>query len=218
MLADRYGLPVSSRSERARDAYVAGADSILGATAGWREQLGRALEADSRFALAQVAYARGCFIEADVKAAREAAARARELAKHATAREQSHVNAIALSIEGKPVEALGATRTHLREWPRDAMVLAPATGVFGLIGFSGRQNREEELYEFLREPAPHCADDWWFLSMPAHGRPTPARCTRAAPGARRSTWRRTQRRSCGAASSRAASAGPHCGASCAAMR
>ena len=39
MLADRYGLPVSSTSELACDAYVAGADSLLGATAGWREQL-----------------------------------------------------------------------------------------------------------------------------------------------------------------------------------
>jgi hypothetical protein len=167
MLADRYGLPVSSTSELACDAYVAGTDSLLGATAGWREQLGRALEADPAFALAHIAHARGCFVEADVKAARVAAARARELAQHATAREQSHVNAIALSIEGKPAEALGATRAHLQQWPRDAMVLAPATGVFGLIGFSGRQNREEELYEFLRALAPPYADDWWFLCMVA---------------------------------------------------
>lgn len=167
MLADRYGLPVSSTSELARDAYVAGVDCILSATAGWREQLGRALEADPAFALARIGFARGCFIEADIKPAREAAAQARELAKDATPRERSHVNAVALPIEGKPVDALAATRAHLAEWPRDAMVLAPATGVFGLIGFSGRLQREEEQYELLRELAPHYAEDWWFLCVHA---------------------------------------------------
>ena len=162
MLADRYGLPVSTTSEAARDAYVAGADCLLSATAGWQEHLGRAIEADPAFALAHVAFARGCFLDADVKPAREAAARSRELAKAATPREQSHVNAIALPIEGKPVDALAATHQHLAQWPRDAMVLAPATGVFGLIGFSGRQEREEELYRFLSGLAPHYGDDWWF--------------------------------------------------------
>ena len=162
MLADRYGLPVSTASEGARDAYAAGADCILSATAGWREHFGRAIEADPSFALAHIAFARGCFLDADVKPAREAAARARELAKAASAREQSHVNAVALPLEGKPVDALAATREHVAQWPRDAMVLAPATGVFGLIGFSGRQEREEELYRFLSGLAPHYGDDWWF--------------------------------------------------------
>jgi hypothetical protein len=162
MLADRYGLPVSTASEGARDAYAAGADCILSATAGWREHFGRAIEADPSFALAHIAFARGCFLDADVKPAREAAARARELAKAASPREQSHVNAVALPLEGKPVDALAATREHVAQWPRDAMVLAPATGVFGLIGFSGRQEREEELYRFLSALAPHYGDDWWF--------------------------------------------------------
>jgi hypothetical protein len=167
MAIDRYGLPVSTSSEAARDAYVAGADCILSATAGWREHLDRAIAADPSFALAHVALARGLFLDADVKPAREAAVRARELAKAATAREQSHVNAIALPLEGKPVDALAATRTHLAEWPRDAMVLAPATGVFGLLGFSGRQEREEELYELLRGLAPQYGDDWWFQCVHA---------------------------------------------------
>ena len=167
MLADRYGLAVSTASAAARDACVAGADCILSATAGWREHFGRAIEADPSFALAHIGFARGCFLDADVKPAREAAARARELAKPATPREQSHVNAVALPLEGKPVDALAATREHLAQWPRDAMVLAPATGVFGLIGFSGRQEREEELYGFLSGLAPHYGDDWWFRCVHA---------------------------------------------------
>ncbi|HSD41603.1 MAG TPA: tetratricopeptide repeat protein [Burkholderiales bacterium] len=167
MLADRYELPLSTSSPAARDAYVAGADCILSATAGYREHLGRAIEADPAFALPHIALARGLFLDADVKPAREAAARARGLAHAATPREQSHTNAIALALEGKPVDALAATRAHLANWPRDAMVLAPATGVFGLIGFSGRQAREPELYELLTGLAPHYGDDWWFRCVHA---------------------------------------------------
>ena len=167
MLTDRYDLSVSTSSAAARDAYVAGADCVLAAVAGFREHLGRAIEADPGFALPHIALARGLFLEADVKSARVAAARARELAQGATPRERSHVNAIALAIEGKPVDSLEAIRAHLAEFPRDAMVLAPATGVFGLIGFSGRREREAELYALLSGLAPHYGDDWWFACVHA---------------------------------------------------
>jgi hypothetical protein len=165
MLADRYGLPASTRSPQALEAYIAGTDRILSANAGWREHLARALEADPGFALAHIALARGLFLDAETKAAREAAARARALAGASSERERSHVHALALSFEGRPADALAATRAHLERWPRDAMVLAPATGVFGLIGFSGRQEREEELYALLAGLAPHYGEDWWFGSV-----------------------------------------------------
>ena len=162
MHVDRYGLPASTSSQAALDAYVAGADCVLSAVAGYGKHLGRAIEADPSFALAHIALARGLFLDGDVKPAREEAARAREVGMAATPREQSHVNAIALALEGKPVDALAATREHLASWPRDAMVLAPATGVFGLIGFSGHQEREAELYDLLTGLASHYGDDWWF--------------------------------------------------------
>ena len=165
MPSDRYGLSVSTSSQAACDAYVAGADCLLAATAGFREHLGHAIEADPAFALPHVALARGLFLDAEVAPAREVAARARELGRSATPREQSHVNALALGLEGKPVDALAATQAHLAEWPRDAMVLAPATGVFGLIGFSGHQERELELYDLLRGLAPYYGEDWWFQCM-----------------------------------------------------
>jgi len=167
MHVDRYGLPASTSSQASLDAYVAGADCVLSAVAGYGKHLGRAIEADPSFALAHIALARGLFLDGDVKPAREEAARARELAQAATPREQSHVNAIALALEGKPVDALAATREHLASWPRDAMVLAPATGVFGLIGFSGHQEREAELYDLLTGLASHYGDDWWFRCVHA---------------------------------------------------
>jgi tetratricopeptide (TPR) repeat protein len=162
VIEDRYRLSLSTVSAAARDAYVAGVDCILAATAGAEQHFGRAIEADPVFALAHAGLARAHFVVAKVPEARAAIARARELAAHATPREQAHVNALALAIEGKPVEAFAATREHLAQHPRDAMVLAPATGVFGLIGFSGRQEREPEQYEFLRGLARAFGEDWWF--------------------------------------------------------
>ena len=165
MLADRYGLELSTSSAAARDAYVAGVDGLLSANAGVERQFERAIEADPEFALAHLALARSLLLVAQVPAAREASARARDKVKHATPREQSHVNAIALGIEGNPAGSLEATRAHVARFPRDAMVLAPATGVFGLIGFSGRPGREPELYDFLAGFAKHYGEDWWYLSM-----------------------------------------------------
>lgn len=165
MLADRYGLSLSTPSQAARDAYVMGADCILSAVAGARAHLGRALEADPDFALAHIALARTMFLAAQAPQARTAAARARELAMRTTPREQSHVNAIALAIEGKAPDALAATYAHVAQYPRDAMALAPATGVFGLVGFSGHQQREVELFDLLRGLSPHYGVDWWFLGV-----------------------------------------------------
>ncbi|MDW8469081.1 MAG: hypothetical protein RML56_09035 [Burkholderiales bacterium] len=162
MFADRYGLPVSTRSREALDAYVAGADAILSAGADWRLALTRALDADPEFALARIALARGLFLDGEAAAARAQAARARAAARGASERERSHVHALALSFEAERDAALEAARAHLARFPRDAMVLAPATGVFGLIGFSGRPEREEELYALLASLSPHYGEDWWF--------------------------------------------------------
>jgi tetratricopeptide (TPR) repeat protein len=75
------------------------------------------------------------------------------------------VDVLALPLEGRTAQALEATLAHLREWPRDALVLAPATGVFGFYGFSGRPDREQELYALLASLAPAYGADWWFESV-----------------------------------------------------
>jgi tetratricopeptide (TPR) repeat protein len=180
MFQDRYDQPLTTHSAEARDAYVEGVDAVLGAMPGPQELLQRALDIDPGFALAWIALARSRFLEADVAGARQASARARERVADASARERGHTNAIALAIEGKPVDALAATRAHLADYPRDAMVLAPATGVFGLIGFSGRGGREEELHDWLQSLAPAYGEDWWFDTVYAFaqcetGRLGPAR-------------------------------------------
>jgi len=79
-------------------------------------------------------------------------------------REQSHVAALASIVDAGSAAGFAAARTHLESYPRDAMVLAPCTGVFGLIGFSARPGREEELLAFLAPFAGAYGDDWWFQS------------------------------------------------------
>jgi len=162
MIEDRYGLPLSTSSDHACSAYVQGVDSLISGVAGYREHLGRALEIDPSFALAHIALARGLLLEAEVDAARESARQARELSVRACERERSHVNVVALGVEGQPAKAMQAMHEHLRTWPRDAMVLAPATSVFGLYGFSGDAQHEEQLYQLLSSLAPAYGQDWWF--------------------------------------------------------
>lgn len=165
MLRDRYDLPLSTASAAARDAYVEGVDRMLSANFGAVSPMTAALAADPGFALAHAAQARWLQFHMRAAEAREACARAAQLAEQATPRERRHVEIYSRLVGGDPRGALAATREHLADFPRDAMALAPATGVFGLIGFSGRAGREREQVELLEPLAAHYGEDWWFMSM-----------------------------------------------------
>jgi hypothetical protein len=160
---DRYGLSLSTSSLTAGLAYIEGVDRLLSANAGAEERFDRALAADPGFALAHAGRARVLQLQARAAEARAAAERARALAGGASRRERQHVEALALTVSGDAAGALTAIRAHLAEFPRDAMALSPATGVYGLIGASGRQARNEELRALLEGLAPAYGDDWWFL-------------------------------------------------------
>jgi tetratricopeptide (TPR) repeat protein len=162
MRHDRYGLPVSC-GDAAVGAYVEGVDRALSANAGAEESFDRAIRAEPDLALAYVGRARSLQLRGRVSDARESAARARALVAGATPRERGHVEALAAVVDGDAPRALAAIREHLADFPRDAMVLAPATGVYGLIGTSGRQDRNEALVALLDPLAGAYGDDWWFL-------------------------------------------------------
>lgn len=182
---DRYDLPLSTPSAAARDAYVAAVDLLLSAQAGAEQGFADALAADPTFALAAIGRARVLALCGLAAEAREAAALARTLAIRATRRERQHVEALALAVEGRGADALAATRAHLADFPRDAMVVAPATGVFGLIGFSGRREREAELLALLDPLAPHYGADWWFTGAHAFAMVEAGHAGRARPLAER---------------------------------
>jgi len=165
LLADRYGLELSTTSVEARDAYAEATDKILSANAGVEASLAVAIEADAEFAVAHAAEARQHQKVGRPKEARAAAQLASELAVGATRREQQHVEIISRMVNGKVPEALKLTHEHVAEFPLDALALAPSCGVFGSIGFSGRIDREAELLALLEPLAPHYGNDWWFQTV-----------------------------------------------------
>lgn len=164
-LEDRYGNRLSTSSSVARDAYVIGVDRLLSGGCGIDEAFRDAIAADDGFALAHIALARSLQVLGRGREAKAPLERALALAPNTTAREQSHVAIFARILTGQGADALPMIAEHLKHWPRDAMVLAPATGVFGLIGFSGKAGREVEQLDMLAPFATHYGEDWWFRTV-----------------------------------------------------
>ncbi|WP_426409244.1 tetratricopeptide repeat protein [Bradyrhizobium ganzhouense] len=165
VLEDRYGNKLSTCSGTARDAYVSGVDKLLSAGTGIDRAFRDAIAADEGFALAYIALARTLQVLGRVGEAKAPLERALALAPATTAREQSHIAIFATILSGQGAEAVSMIAEHIKDWPRDAMALAPATGVFGLIGFSGKSGREVEQLALLEPLAKHYGDDWWFRTV-----------------------------------------------------
>ena len=162
---DRYGLPISTVSSEAAEAYRSGIDLMLSSWPGAAEAFERAVAADPDFALAHIGRARIHSFYQQGDAARQRAATARDLVqRHGTAREQSHVETLALAIEGKSAPALAPALKHLESWPRDAVVMSLLLGAFGLYAFSGMADHDQARQDLCERYAAAYGDDWWFLS------------------------------------------------------
>jgi Tfp pilus assembly protein PilF len=161
-IEDRYGLPLTTTSARAVEAYVEGVDRLLSAQPGADRCLERALEADPGFALGHIALGRVHQLRMQGAEARRCASRARALLGDATARERGHVETIARAIEGDAAGALAAVVEHCGEHPRDALVLQLNFGAFGLISFAGRREHDAEMLAFFERFVAAYGDDWWF--------------------------------------------------------
>ncbi|PDT88014.1 tetratricopeptide repeat protein 38 family protein [Bradyrhizobium sp. Y36] len=165
-LEDRYGLPLSTTSHDAAAAYREGVDLMLAGWTGMAEMLERAIAADPDFALPHIARARVHAFYQQGDLARGKAALARELvAKRGTERERSHVETLALAIEGRLPDAITSTLKHIESWPRDALVLSLPLGAFGLFAFSGMADHDRARHELCERMAQHYGEDWWFLTM-----------------------------------------------------
>jgi hypothetical protein len=165
---DRYELPLSTDSAVAAETYRDGVDRMLSAWTGAAEAFEQATAADPEFALAHIARARIHTFHQEGEAARQQAATARKLASsRATPRERSHVETLALAVEGQLPAALASALKHLEAWPRDAVVMSLPLGAFGLFAFSGMADHDQARQDLCERYAPHYGDDWWFLS--SHG-------------------------------------------------
>ena len=180
MFTDRYGLPLTTASSAARDAYVEGCEAKLTAHPGAIEALDRAIAADPGFALAHAAKAHALLERGDAAAARASMAAANALAGGLSGREVSHIGFFALLLAGDAEAALAALREHLDCWPRDAVVLATTAFTNGLIGSSGRGGQKRMLLDLLDRLAPSYGDDWWFTAH--HGMALSENGRRAAAG------------------------------------
>lgn len=167
MHEDLYGNAVSTQSAEAAEAYSDGLHRFLTARPGVKEALNKAAELDEGFALAHIALSREHQVMGNRDGVKASLAAAQAAAEGATPREQSHLHAMGLLLSGKVGDAYGAIRAHLNEHPRDAMIAQTCTGVFGLIGFSGKPGREAEQLAFTSHYLPHYADDPWYLGQHA---------------------------------------------------
>jgi len=177
MLEDRFGLALSTESAAAAAAYVSAVDLILSANAGAEKLLDDALRRDPEFALAHAARARALQLAGRVAEARAAAAAAEARSGSLSERERRHVRIVALAVAGRGSEAYAALGEHLETFPRDALPLSLALGVYGLLGFSGRIDHHEANRSLLEGLTGKWDDDWWFLTFLAW-----ARIEAGAPG------------------------------------
>jgi tetratricopeptide (TPR) repeat protein len=162
---DRYGLALSTDQAVAAEAYRDGIDRMLSAWPGAAEAFERAIAADPDFALALIARARIHTFHQQGEAARQQAATARALAAaRGTERERSHVETLALAVEGQLAAALAAALKHLELWPRDAVVMSLLLGAFGLFAFSGMADHDQARQDLCERHASSYGDDWWFLA------------------------------------------------------
>ena len=162
---DHYGLAISTTSDEAAAQYTLGVDLMLAAWPGAAAAFDRAIAADPDFALARAARARAHLIWAQSAEARENIAAAERLIQTSgTARERSHVAALALAIRGEAPSALKHVLAHLAEWPRDAFILAMPLGAFGMFNFSGMADHGQANVDLCEQMAPHYGEDWWFLT------------------------------------------------------
>src|SRR5664279_199686 len=162
---DRYGLPISTVSSEAAESYRGGIDLMLSSWPGAAEAFERAVADDPDFALSHIARARLHSFYQQGEAARQRAAMARDLVqRRGTERERSHVETLALAIEGRSAPALSSALKHLETWPRDAVVMSLPLGAFGLFAFSGMADHDQARQDLCERYATDYGDDWWFLA------------------------------------------------------
>jgi len=167
MLKDRYGLPLSTPSAAARDAYVEASDLALTFYPGAHEAYDRAIAADPRFALAHAGKAQVLMRQGDVAAARASLGAAKDVAADLSDREASHVGFFDPVFAGRTDAAIAALYEHLTAWPRDALVVASAANPNGLIGGSGRIGQKHQIAVLMDSLAPQYDDDFWFMAYHA---------------------------------------------------
>ena len=160
-LTDRYGLTLSTTSSVAARHYQDGMDRMLSYGFGADQAFASAVAADEGFALAHAGAALFSLFQGDGASAKTSIERARSLAAGATRREQQHVGALSAIAGGEAARGLGLIEEHVKEFPRDALLVNQAGST---IGLGGRADREALRVAFVERLASAYGDDWWYHS------------------------------------------------------
>ena len=75
-------------------------------------------------------------------------------------RERQHVEAVRAFLAARQ-SVDSPCDEHLKEFPRDALLVNQASSA---IGFAGARDRVQQRMAFLERLAPAYGDDWWFQS------------------------------------------------------
>jgi hypothetical protein len=162
MLSDRYENQLTTSSEAARDAYITGCDLLFALWPGASEEFARAAVHDPTFALSYLGTAQASTVHGNMPAANAALAEAQKLRSAVSERERSQIDFFSLFLSGQSRSALAFARSHLAEWPRDAVVMNYYGPILGLINASGHEGSKVEQAQVMDAFAPHYGDDWWF--------------------------------------------------------
>lgn len=164
MHEDRFGQPMTTDSARAAELYDEAVDLLFALQPGSGALIDEALALDPDFALAHCAKARSLATLGKTPEARQYAARGRDLAARLSEREHRHANIVHLALHGESRQALLAVRQHAAAYPRDAVPLSFALGVYGLLGFGGFNDFHVQQAELLASVSHAWGEDWWFLA------------------------------------------------------
>ena len=174
MNTDTYGLPVTTSSRDALDAYLAGVEGALGWKASALESFQTATRHDPGLAVAHAGAAACLFLEErfpEAKAASEAARAA--LTPSVSARERSYVEAMTTWTAGKVPEAERLMREHLRAYPTDLPIIQRLYYVFFWLG------KFPEMLEATTLFVRHLPDSSYMLGMHAFALEEAGRCSEA---------------------------------------
>jgi tetratricopeptide (TPR) repeat protein len=122
MLTDLYGLPVSTSSRTAVDAYDRGVRALLGFGADTTASFGAAVAADGDFALARAGLALALYLDERLGEVRPAMDEAKARSATTTRREQRHLQALDLMVSGRVPESGALIKEILAETPRELML------------------------------------------------------------------------------------------------
>ncbi len=123
MLRDAYGLPVSTASRAAVDAYDRGVQGLLGFSAYTIDCFRGATRHDPDFALARATLAIALYMNERIPESRATMEAAAAAAATLPERERRHIEALSLWMGGRAGEAIDLMKEILADHPRDVIVL-----------------------------------------------------------------------------------------------